>query len=152
MASLFLSRISTLSEGEVGLQSACVTSFQPQLWIERPSAAVSFYEEAFGATVLHRVGDGDDIVVQLAVGDAAFWVSRADRDTKRFSPHNIGGTTSRTLLIVDAPDVVVALAIKAGAVETSAVQDEHGWLLGRVVDPFGHEWEIGKPTGPWPHG
>ncbi len=150
MVSPFLSRTSTLSEGEVGLQCACVTTFQPQLWIERASAAVSFYEEAFGATVLHRIGDGDDIVVQLAVGDAAFWVSRADSDMKRFSPHNIGGTTGRNLLIVDAPDVVVAMAVKAGAVEMSPVQDEHGWRLGRVVDPFGHEWEIGKPTGVWP--
>jgi PhnB protein len=28
--------------------------------------------------------------------------------------------------------------------------DEHGWRLGRVFDPFGHEWEIGKPLGEWP--
>jgi hypothetical protein len=26
-----------------------------------------------------------------------------------------------------------------------AVGDEHGWRLGRIVDPFGHEWEIGVP-------
>ena len=30
----------------------------------RPAAAVAFYEAAFGATVLHRVGEGDAIVVQ----------------------------------------------------------------------------------------
>jgi PhnB protein len=30
------------------------------------------------------------------------------------------------------------------------VGDEHGWRIGRVVDPFGHEWEIGSPLGPWP--
>jgi hypothetical protein len=22
--------------------------------------------------------------------------------------------------------------------------------VGRVVDPFGHEWEIGRPLGDWP--
>jgi PhnB protein len=22
---------------------------------------------------------------------------------------------------------------------------EYGWRVGRVVDPFGHHWEIGKP-------
>jgi PhnB protein len=27
------------------------------------------------------------------------------------------------------------------------VGDEHGWRLGRIVDPFGHEWEIGAPLG-----
>ena len=129
-----------------------MTSFQPQLWIERAGAAVSFYQEAFGATVLHRVGEGDDIVAQLAVDEAAFWISRADPDMRRLSPANVGGTTGRTLLVVDEPDLLVAKAVEAGAVQTSPVQDEHGWRLGRVVDPFGHEWEIGKPTGTWPPG
>ena len=80
-----------------------MTSFQPQLWIEHADAAVSFYEQAFAAKVLHRVGDGDDVVVQLAIGDAAFWVSRADPTMKRFSPDALGGATGRTLLIVDTP-------------------------------------------------
>jgi PhnB protein len=30
------------------------------------------------------------------------------------------------------------------------VGDEHGWRLGRIIDPFGHEWEIGAPPGNWP--
>ena len=51
------------------------------------------YQRAFGANVLHHVGDGDDIVVQLAVGDAAFWVARSDSALKRFSPDKIGGAT-----------------------------------------------------------
>ena len=28
--------------------------------------------------------------------------------------------------------------------------EEHGWRLGRIADPFGHHWEIGKPLRPWP--
>jgi PhnB protein len=68
---------------------------------------------------------------------------------KRFSPREIDRTTSRTLLVVDDPEQVVAQAVAAGATESS-VDDEHGWRLGRIVDPFGHEWEIGKPLGPWP--
>lgn len=127
-----------------------MTSIQPELWIDRPSAAIAFYQEAFGARVMHRVGDGDDIVAQLGVGDAAFWVAAASSAMKRFSPVQIDGTTSRTLLIVDDPEQVVADAIAAGATESSAVDDEHGWRLGRIIDPFGHEWEVGKPLGPWP--
>jgi hypothetical protein len=42
-----------------------MTAVQPQLWIDRDGAAVGFYERAFGATVLHLVGDGDDIVAGL---------------------------------------------------------------------------------------
>ena len=129
-----------------------MSSIQPELWVDRAAAAVTFYDAAFGARVLHLVGEGDEIVAQLAVGDAVFWVVAAEASRKRFSPLEIGGTTSRTLLVVDDPDVVVSQAVRAGATLTSEPDDEHGWRLGRIVDPFGHEWEIGKPLGAWPPG
>jgi PhnB protein len=69
---------------------------------------------------------------------------------KRFDPRAIDGATGRTLLVVDDPDTVAARAVRAGAKETSRVADEHGWRLARIIDPFGHEWEIGKPLGAWP--
>jgi PhnB protein len=122
-----------------------MTSIEPELWIDRAGAAVAFYEVAFGAVLLHRVGDDDDIVAHLAVGDARFWVSAADADAHRFSPAAIKGATGRTLLIVDDPHAVLAQAVAAGAHELSPVGEEHGWLLGRILDPFGHEWEIGRP-------
>ena len=127
-----------------------MTSIQPELWVETPGEAVAFYEAAFGATVLHRVGDGDDIVAQLGVGEAAFWVAATSATMKRLSPHAIGGATSRTLLVVEDADSVLRQAVAAGARETSPVSNEHGWRLGRFVDPFGHEWEIGMPLGAWP--
>jgi PhnB protein len=129
-----------------------MTSIQPELWVETPSEAVSYYKAAFGATVLHSVGEGNEIVAQLAVGDAAFWVAASSETMKRLSPRAIGGATSRTLLVVDDPDSVVSQAVAAGATELSPVSDEHDWRLGRVVDPFGHEWEIGRPSGSWPPG
>jgi len=127
--------------------AADVNGIQPELWVARAGEAVEFYEAAFGAVVQHLVGDGDEIVAQLAVGDAVFWVVSADTSMKRFSPLEIGGTTGRTLLVVDDPDSVVAQAVRAGATLTAAPDDEHGWRVGRIVDPFGHEWEIGKPLG-----
>ncbi|HEV8570840.1 MAG TPA: VOC family protein [Actinoplanes sp.] len=127
-----------------------MASIQPELWVDRPAAAVAFYQAAFGATVLHRVGIGDDIVAQLAVDDAAFWVASASANMRRLDPHAIDGTTSRTLLVVDDPEGIVAQAVAAGATEASPVTDEHGWRLGRIVDPYGHEWEIGKPLAEWP--
>jgi PhnB protein len=127
-----------------------LTSIQPELWVDSPAEAVRFYETGFGATVLHRVGDGDDIVAQLAVGEGAFWVAGTSAAMKRLSPRAIDGATSRTLLVVDDPDGVLEQAVAAGATATSPVADEHGWRLGRIVDPFGHEWEIGVPLGAWP--
>src|SRR5690242_17734407 len=103
-----------------------MTDIQPELWIERVAAAVAFYEAAFGATVLHRVGEGDEIVAQLAIGDAAFWVSTGGPDAPRFSPQAIGGATGRTLLVVDDPDAMFAQAVEAGATPSSEMADEHG--------------------------
>src|SRR3954447_5576111 len=119
-----------------------MTSIQPELWVARPATAVAFYQAAFGATVLHQVGDGEDVVAQLAVGDAVFWVGAADPAMRRLDPLTAGGATGRTLLVVDDPDEVVARAVAAGATATSPVADEHGWRLGRIADPHGHEWEI----------
>ena len=127
-----------------------MTSVEPELWVEHAGQAVAFYAEAFGATVLHRVGEGEDIVAQLAIGEAAFWVTSAAPHMGRLSPLAIGGATGRTLLVTGDPEGVVQRAILAGATEIAPVGDEHGWHLGRVRDPFGHEWEIGQPIDIWP--
>ena len=126
-----------------------MSGIQPQLWVDRPPEAIAFYQAAFSATVVHQVGDGEDIVAQLAVGDAHFWVASADPEKGRFSAAAIGGGTSRTLLVTGDPDTMVSAALAVATV-TSPAGDEHGWRLGRITDPFGHHWEIGTPTGPWP--
>jgi PhnB protein len=127
-----------------------MTSIQPELWVENPGEALTFYEAALGATVLHRVGEGDDTVAQLGIGAAAFWVASSSATMKRLSPRALDGATGRTLLVVEDPDTLVGKAVAAGATESSPVSNKHGWRLGRIVDPFGHEWEIGVPLGPWP--
>jgi len=118
--------------------------------VDRAASAVAYYRVAFGARVLHLVGDGEDIVAQLAVEDAAFWVASSGPDLGRFSPLAISGATGRLLLVVADPDAVMTRAAEAGGMQTSPVADEHGWRLGRLTDPFGHEWEIGCPLGAWP--
>jgi PhnB protein len=132
------------------LSSRLVTAIQPELWVDEPREAVAFYKAAFGASTLHLVGEGDDIVAQLSVGGAAFWVATASPAMKRLDPRRVDGRTGRTLLVVDDPHALVQQAVAAGATETSRVAVEHGWQLGRILDPFGHEWEIGKPIIRWP--
>ena len=145
-----ISKVVTSRPRAQGVTLTGMTGIQPELWVDRAAAAVAFYQAAFGARVLHQVGEGDEIVAQLAIGDAAFWVSPGGAAGPRFSPGAIGGATGRTLLLVDDPDAAFARAVRAGATPASAMADEHGWRLGRIFDPFGHEWEIGKPLGHWP--
>jgi PhnB protein len=127
-----------------------MTGIQPELWVDRPAGAVAFYRAAFGAEVLHQVGAGEDVVAQLAIDDAVFWVSTGVATGPRLAPTAIGGATGRTLLVVADPDAVFRAAVAAGAVAQAEPADEHGWRLGRITDPFGHEWEIGHPLGDWP--
>lgn len=127
-----------------------VRGIGPELWVDRGSEAVAFYRAAFDAVVLHRVGDGEDVVAQLQVGDARFWVAATPSGGERLTPTAISGATGRTLLVVDDPPAVVDRAVAAGAELLSGVADEFGWRLGRVRDPAGHEWEIGAPLAEWP--
>jgi PhnB protein len=125
----------------------------PQLAVRHGRDAIEFYEAAFGARQLYRVGGTDadeEVVAQLAVGDASFWVADEAPASKNFSPESLGGSTVKLLLIDDDPKAVVARAIALGATEVYAVEAQHGWLLGRIEDPFGHHWEIGRPLVDWP--
>jgi PhnB protein len=126
-----------------------VTQILAQLSVRRGPEAIAFYKAAFGAVVDYQVGD-TEIVAQLSVGDASFWVADESPPNANFSPETVGGSTTRLLLIVDDPDAAIARAVAAGATEVYPAADEHGWRLGRIADPFGHHWEIGKPLGPWP--
>jgi PhnB protein len=130
-----------------------VTDIWPNLSVRRGREAVEFYKTAFDAVELHRVGgtdEHDDVVCQLAVGDASFWVSDESPENGNFAPESVGGSTVRLMLVVDDPGAVAAKAVASGAREVVAVHEDHGWLYGRIEDPFGHHWEIGRPLGAWP--
>ena len=51
----------------------------------------------------------------------------------------------RMVMIVNDPDAAFERAVTAGATVVWPVRNDYGWRLGRIVDPFGHHWEIGKP-------
>jgi PhnB protein len=134
-------------------QSGGRAAVSAQLSVRRGRAAVEFYQAAFGAREIYRVGgtDGHEAVVsQLRVGDTTFWVADESPEHLNFSPESLGGGSVRMLLVVEDPDTAVSRAVASGANVVAAVTEAHGWRLGRIVDPFGHHWEIGTPLGPWP--
>jgi PhnB protein len=121
------------------------TSVTATLSVRDWARAMDFYKAAFGASELYRVPGGG--VAQLAVSGAPFWVSEESPEHQNFSPESLGGCSVRMLLLVEDPAAVCARAVAAGASEVVPVADSHGWRLGRIVDPFGHHWEIGRPLG-----
>jgi PhnB protein len=104
--------------------------------------AMAFYKAAFGAKETYQVPGGG--VDELDVRGARFWVAEESPENLNFSPESIGGCSVRMLLIVDDPTVMCAKAVAVGAVQVVPVSTAHGWELGRIVDPFGHHWEIGR--------
>ena len=123
-----------------------MTSIAPMLSVRRGAQAIEFYKAAFGAGELFRI-DSDDgaVVARLSVGGAEFWVANESPEHSNFSPESLGGGTVRMVMIVDDPDAAFERAVAAGATVVWPVGNQHGWRLGRIVDPFGHHWEIGKP-------
>jgi PhnB protein len=121
-------------------------SVAPMLSVRRGGQAVEFYKSAFGATEVFRIESPDGAVVaRLSVAGAEFWVSDESPEHGNFSPESLDGSTTRMILTVPDPDEMFARAIAAGAREIVPVAEAYGWRLGRVVDPFGHHWEIGHP-------
>ena len=124
------------------------TSIAPWLSVRNSAHAVEFYKSAFGATEVYRMEDpGGGVVAKLSVDGAEFWLSDESPEHGNFSPESLGGGSVRMILTVTDPDAVFARAIAAGASEVFPVGEEYGWRLGRVVDPFGHHWEMGRPLG-----
>ncbi len=117
------------------------TSIAPWLAVSDGAAALEFYRAAFGATERERLDDGGRIMVaRLAIDDAEFWFQE-DTDALSGSAER----PIRMILTVTDPDALFARAVAAGATEVFPVGDGNGWHVGRVADPFGHHWEIGRP-------
>ena len=121
------------------------TTIAPWLTVRNSKAAVNFYKTAFGAIETYHLESPDGgLIVKLSVNGAEFWVS--DGASEKLTPESLGGGTIRMILTVPNPNKFFANALKAGASEMFPIGEEHGWKLGRIVDPFGLHWEIGHPV------
>jgi PhnB protein len=118
----------------------------PLLSVRNGVHALEFYRAAFGARETFRVdNEKHEVVARFSIDGADFWIADEAPEHDNFSPESLGGSTVRIVLIVDDPDATFRQAVAAGAKEVWPVADRYGWRMGRVADPFGHHWEIGKP-------
>jgi PhnB protein len=116
------------------------------LSVRKGQKAIDFYKAAFRAAELFRIQSDDGAVVaRLSVEGAEFWLADESPEHSNFSPETLGGGTVRMVMTVADPDAVFDRAVHAGAIVVQPVVNQYGWRLGRIVDPFGHHWEIGKP-------
>jgi PhnB protein len=124
------------------------TSIISWLSVRNSHKAEVFYKSAFGAVETYRLETPDGgLVLRLSVDGAEFWISghSAEPDDNDGGVENVGGDSIKMILTVDDPDRVFEQALRAGAKEVFPVGEDYGWRLGRLSDPFGLHWEIGKP-------
>lgn len=123
---------------------ATTPTLSVMLIVSDAAAAVSWYAEALGAQTLWDLGG----VAALHLDGAPFLVHEAVPGKKQEpSPTDVGLTTTRIEVFVDAPDHLVARAAKAGATGVQPVTDHDApWgthRQGGFTDPFGHRWSVG---------
>lgn len=115
------------------------TNLAPWIAVPDGARALDFYRAAFDVQVLHRLDrEGRLQVAQLAIDDAQFWIQEETDARPAKGP-------IRMILTVADPDASFARALAAGATQIAAVYEGHGWRVGRLADPFGYHWEIGRP-------
>ncbi len=125
------------------------TAITPVLTVRDAAAAVGFYVRAFGAVEQSRTTNAPgQIVSELTLDGARFLVVDETPAAFNVSPQTLGGTSVRLSLQVTDPDAVAERAIAAGATEVFPIADQpYGLRQGRIADPFGHHWLIGRPLG-----
>src|SRR5205823_15098897 len=123
------------------------SSLTPMLTVKDAAAAIDFYRAAFNAVERERsVAPTGHVVAELAIDGLAFFVVDENPQAFNLSPKSLDGTTARINLIVDDPDAAAEQAIAAGASEIFPVADQpYGFRQGRVADPDGHHWLLGRP-------
>jgi len=121
----------------------------PFLTVKDARAMVEFYKKAFGATELSRQSaPTGQFIIEMSIDGERFFAVDENPSAFTVSPATLGGTTVRLSLIVPDPDAVASRAVAAGGKIVFPVADQpYGMRQGRIADPAGHHWLVGKPLG-----
>jgi PhnB protein len=124
-----------------------IDEFMPVLTVNDAPSGADFYRRAFGAEEVSReAAPTGQLVIELALQGHRFFAVEENPSAFNVSPGSLGGTTVRLSLIVDDPDALAAQAVAAGGRIIFPIGDQpYGMRQGRVADPEGHHWLLGRP-------
>lgn len=124
-----------------------IKEFIPMLTVKDAASAADFYRRAFAAKELSRsAAPTGQLVIELSVQGHRFFAVDENPPAFNVSPGSLGGTTVRLSLIVDEPDALAKEVAAAGGRIIFPVGDQpYGMRQGRVADPEGHHWLLGRP-------
>jgi PhnB protein len=117
----------------------------PYLAVDDATAAIEFYQRAFGAKERVRMHGPDGMIAhaELEIGDSKVMLADPFPQASTRPPKELGGTSVGVFVYVANVDEVFQQAVDAGATATMEPDDQFwGDRFGSVTDPFGHSWQI----------
>lgn len=117
----------------------------PYLAVEGAAAAITFYEQAFGATEVMRMTAPNGLLghAEIRIGDSIVMLADEWPGMYAKAPSSLGGVTCQIMLYVPSVDAFMARAVRHGATVTQPPSDMFwGDRFGKLRDPFGHEWAV----------
>jgi PhnB protein len=122
-------------------------SITPYIAFKSASAAIEWYEKAFGAKEIMRLAmpDGKIGHAELEIGDSRVMLSDEIPGFGNNSAETLGASPVSFMFYVVDADGAFAKAVEAGATVRRPVADQfYGDRVGTLVDPFGYQWSIGS--------
>lgn len=119
----------------------------PMLSVPDAKEAIGFYKDAFGAEELYLQSAPDGALYgAVSIGDAQVEITSEAPGHDKPDPGASGDPAIRLSLMVPDPDAVAIRAVAAGASIIFPIADQpYGYRQGRIEDPFGHQWLLGRP-------
>lgn len=128
----------------------------PYMAVIGPSAALKFYKDVFGATVIYAVRnetDGRIVHARFQIEDAAVMLHRCNPgEMPGIAPESKLGATSVSIrLLLSSKEVIddIFCRVENTGMEIISKPMNTPWneCYGRLRDPFGHAWAFGTPIG-----
>ncbi len=116
----------------------------PYITVSNASAALEFYKKVFGAKerMCLREPNGRIGHAEVDIGSGLLMFSDP-YEGHTPTPEKLGGTTLTLSLYVEDVDATIARAVEAGSKVVMPAKDQfYGDRSGRILDPFGHMWNI----------
>lgn len=116
------------------------------LTVSDSRAAIEFYGEVLGATVVHEpivMDDGRVGHVELEINGSVIMMADEFPEIGVNSPTSLGGSSAGFVVYVPDVDAAVERAVARGATQVEPVDERYGARAAWIVDPYGHRWNIG---------
>ena len=111
--------------------------------------AVDFYKQAFKASLVNSfdISEGK-ISAVLEIHGATFYVGDEEPKNGNYAPGKMNNNPVRIILETQDADALFVNAMNLGAQPICPMTTEDDWRIGKLMDPFGHIWELGYPLNP----